>query len=552
MRWTTLRRRLARANTALLLAGLGLLAVSVTRAGLSLGGVSVSTLGSVGAQVGAGAFGLLLITASFIVGVEPAQPPGVDELADLLAAEVLRQWTRAASDRRLEVPAPIPVKWIKSRLAVAGPIREAVGSLRDPPRFPPLPGLERVTGARLRSGQLRDLHRVYGGLQSGRLVLLGSPGSGKSAAAVLLLLDALRHRQQVSGADRRSVPVPVLLTLRDWDPGTQRIESWLVDRMAQTYRLFAGRGGVADAEALVVAERIAVILDGLDEIPRELRSTALRALTEQATFRVVVLTRSAEMVSATEEGHFVGAAALELEPVEPRAAADYLQRVQLEPPPAGWRELIKHLRDDPGGPMVLRLIEGWGGTDTLIYYGVTFAIGGALVGLIVGLVLGRVERLPKSLSLLRARPTVSPSVLGIGLAVGLALGLPFGFVRGLGYALAVSFAFTFLAALTTPEKPAESDRDPLDPLALWRADRFYWRTFGFVFGLAFAIPVSLAMTITARKTLRVTAFPLALFSRSGSPPGWQPGSSLASWRPRVYQAHLHSFNSPVRTTRPQT
>ncbi len=54
----------------------------------------------------------------------------------------------------------------------------------------------------LRSGGLRDLHAVYAGLRSGRLVIVGSPGAGKSGAAVLLVLAALRHRNAVTDTDR--------------------------------------------------------------------------------------------------------------------------------------------------------------------------------------------------------------------------------------------------------------------------------------------------------------------------------------------------------------
>ena len=41
-----------------------------------------------------------------------------------------------------------------------------------------------------------------------------------------------------------------------------------------------------------------MILDGLDEIPQDVRPTVLRALSQQATFRLVFLTRSAEMAEA--------------------------------------------------------------------------------------------------------------------------------------------------------------------------------------------------------------------------------------------------------------
>jgi hypothetical protein len=54
------------------------------------------------------------------------------------------------------------------------------------------------------------------------LVIVGAPGGGKSGAAVLLVLQALAHRNKVANADRAKVPVPVLFTLRDWTRGPNR------------------------------------------------------------------------------------------------------------------------------------------------------------------------------------------------------------------------------------------------------------------------------------------------------------------------------------------
>ena len=79
--------------------------------------------------------------------------------------------------------------------------------------------------------------------------------------------------------------------------------------------------------------RIAVILDGLDEIPGDLRPAVLRALSQQATFRLVLLTRSAEMADAAARAVLQGAAAIELQDIDPGTAADYLTRTQLDPPP---------------------------------------------------------------------------------------------------------------------------------------------------------------------------------------------------------------------------
>ena len=68
--------------------------------------------------------------------------------------------------------------------------------------------------------------------------------------------------------------------------------------------------------------KVAVILDGLDKIPEGLRPVALRALSQQAVFRVVVLARRAEMAAAAQDEFLVGAVALELQDVEPATSAN--------------------------------------------------------------------------------------------------------------------------------------------------------------------------------------------------------------------------------------
>jgi hypothetical protein len=279
----------------------------------------------------------------------PTRP--LDEIADSLAAAVTEQWTRAALERRLLQPEPIPVHWERSSRPLAGPLSTAVESRQ----FAPLPGLSPALKRQLRGGRLKDLHAVYGGLGSGRLVIIGEPGSGKTGTAVLLVLAALEHRQQVPWPDRQLVPVPVMFTLHGWDPTTKRVGDWLATRLQETYPMFAGKSGKAEAAELVKAGRIAAFLDGLDEIAEDLRPVALRALSQQAVMRVVVLTRSFEMMVAAQQGFLEGAAALELRAVDAAAAADYLTRVQLDPPPLGWTELTGRLRREPGSPLAKAL-----------------------------------------------------------------------------------------------------------------------------------------------------------------------------------------------------
>ncbi len=273
------------------------------------------------------------------------------ELADSLAGAVREQWKKAAQERRLLQPEPIPVQWARSSRPLAGPLSAAVESKQ----FRPLPGLSAVVLGQLRNGRLEDLHAIYGGLGSGRLVIIGSPGSGKTGAAVLLILAALKYREETPEKDRELVPVPVLVTAHGWDPATQSIEHWLAARLQQTYPLFPGQDGLKKAAELVKAAKISVILDGLDEIPAELRPAALLALSNQADFRIIVLGRSDETAAAAQQEFLQGAVALELQDVDPAVAADYLTRVQRDPPPAGWSELTNRLRRVPDSPVARAL-----------------------------------------------------------------------------------------------------------------------------------------------------------------------------------------------------
>jgi hypothetical protein len=276
----------------------------------------------------------------------------LDGLADQLAEAVVHQWEDAGRARKLLHPEPIPVPWKAPSEAMAGPVAAAIGSTR----FPRVPGMRSVAVKDLRGGDIRDLHAVYGGLRSGRLVIAGAPGSGKSGAAVLLILAALRHRQSVSKKVRSKVPVPVLFTLQGWNPSTQTVQDWLTRQFQQSYPFLAGKVGAAKvAGLLAAADKVAVVLDGLDEIPRELRPVALRALSDQTGFRVIVLTRSTEMTAAAQEGLLEGAAAIELQDVDPETAASYLTSVGGDPPPDDWREMIDRIRREPGGPLARAL-----------------------------------------------------------------------------------------------------------------------------------------------------------------------------------------------------
>lgn len=207
----------------------------------------------------------------------------LDRLADRLAARMHERWTKEAHDRDLLVE-PLPIRWHQAALSVAVPVAAATSTRGGRPRFDPLPGISVITSTTLQEGDRSTLYDVYGGLPSGRLVITGDAGSGKSAAAILLLLDALKFREKCHSG----IPVPVMFTLHNWDPEATPVNEWLIHKLAETLPLRRD-----DAKRLVQESRIAVFLDGLDEMPEQLRPIALKAL-NKADFRLVLLSRRKE------------------------------------------------------------------------------------------------------------------------------------------------------------------------------------------------------------------------------------------------------------------
>lgn len=293
----------------------------------------------------------------------PPDPRPAHTLVDSLALVVRAQWRKEATRRKLSPPEPIPVSWSLTDLAGAGPVETAVGDPDVAPAFRPLPGQTRITEEQLRAGGGRaELFGVYAGIASGRVVVVGAPGAGKTGSAILLVLDALDHRDHVDAEDRAKVPVPVLFTAHGWDPATCSVGDWLASQLAGTYPLLQHRGGQTEAAELIDAGAVALILDGLDQMDVAQRRDALRALGD-ASFRVVVFARSEEIVQAAT--WLVGAVGLHLHDVSNPEAADYLRRARTEPPPVGWTQLLTHLRENPDSaptsamstPLALTLIR---------------------------------------------------------------------------------------------------------------------------------------------------------------------------------------------------
>ena len=172
---------------------------------------------------------------------------------EYLAAEILRYWRAQAKDRRITTPSPASVCWQWASQDIAVPAGQLQSALLTA-------GV--VTQLREQPYQHLDQHLDRSRLM--RMVLLGGPGAGKTAAMLLLLIDILEQRPKGSRE-----PVPVWPTLGGWNPDTTSLHEWAATTLARDYPGLAATvyGGPGTAAELIRTGRVALFLDGLDEIP---------------------------------------------------------------------------------------------------------------------------------------------------------------------------------------------------------------------------------------------------------------------------------------------
>ncbi|MEV6305205.1 hypothetical protein AB0M02_37735 [Actinoplanes sp. NPDC051861] len=251
----------------------------------------------------------------------------LDTACRKLAQMVNEQWRGEATARGIATPAPATVRWRWGETDVAA----------DPADVAATKGAGPLT-----SGTVNRLHdEVYARLSHGRLVLLGRPGAGKTAAMILLLIAALEHRGWVPEPASREIPVPVWLTMGGWDPVSTSLTDWAIETVARDL-------SPRTAAELVNSGRAALYLDGLDEMPPASRGAALRRIDETPThIRIVLTSRRDEYREALETGRLHGAAVVELQPVKPSTAARYLGRDQVGVQRERWRVVGAYLRSHP-------------------------------------------------------------------------------------------------------------------------------------------------------------------------------------------------------------
>ncbi|GAB3938800.1 hypothetical protein GCM10027614_19600 [Micromonospora vulcania] len=275
---------------------------------------------------------------------DPA-PELADRVVDRLADDVRGGVGSELEQRGLRLLPPIPLRWKWSTRSLGASREAAVNPTWSARREAPLSGMNEIGLGELDSGTLADLLQVYGGVASGRVVLLGNAGAGKTSAALHLVLSALNHRSLLDPTDRARTPVPVILGLHGWNPGHQDFLSWATSELLRTYSFLRSKEiGPEVVRELLAAGRVAFVLDSLDAVPPQLRPAVLQKLNALTAQRFVLLSRGDEMGdAAARRGLLFGAATLELMPPTAAQAADYLESFA-GPPTTTWKRLLQRLR----------------------------------------------------------------------------------------------------------------------------------------------------------------------------------------------------------------
>ncbi|MPY63128.1 NACHT domain-containing protein [Streptomyces spongiae] len=256
------------------------------------------------------------------------------EAADELADAVRDRWQREEKRRRLTDPILLPVRWTTA----AGNPMDHWENICGTPRG-------RTAAPLALDGDLEHIAGTYRKIPSGRLVVLGEAGSGKTVLGLRLVLELLETRPP-------GAPVPEIFSLGSWDPRADSLENWLSSRLSRDTSGLATvtADGRTLATALVEKELILPVLDGFDEIADKLRAAALEQLSE-TTMPLVLTSRTAQYRSAVRNTRGLKrAAAVELTALGPDDAKDYLVRGSSRDVTRAWEDVLAKLRDSPDDP----------------------------------------------------------------------------------------------------------------------------------------------------------------------------------------------------------
>jgi transcriptional regulator with XRE-family HTH domain len=153
-----------------------------------------------------------------------------------------------------------------------------------------------------------------------RCLILGGAGAGKTTTMLELARDLLARAERTADA-----PVPVIFLLSRWTDRPGGLAAWIVDEMAEHYKVDAGR-----TRSWLASGRLVVLLDGLDEVQAVRRQACTHSINQfrrdadSSLTGLVVTSRTGEYAELGTRLELGGA--VTISPLTPEQIIGYLQR----------------------------------------------------------------------------------------------------------------------------------------------------------------------------------------------------------------------------------
>ncbi len=151
---------------------------------------------------------------------------------------------------------------------------------------------------------------------NGELLILGAPGAGKTT----LLLELARHLLDRAEQDEQQ-PMPIVFPLSSWATRQQPLGEWMIEELIGKYQVPQQL-----ARTWVETDQILPLLDGLDEVAAENRTTCIEAINtyqqQHAFLPLVVSSRSADYLAQTARVKLTSA--VTIQPLTQQQVDEYL------------------------------------------------------------------------------------------------------------------------------------------------------------------------------------------------------------------------------------